>query len=476
MGPLYILTFISCLLLIVYGLLIVWYFRVWTSIPPVAQPAAWRTWRTWITVVVPARNEEGNILRCLDSLASQSYPRHLYEVIVVDDHSTDGTAGLVEGFGGVGLTVRCIRLSEQGGAGTRAAHKKWAVESGIKAARGQLIVATDADCTAEPGWLAAIAACYEDKGAKFIAAPVRIASEPGHGSLSPRGSAAIAGGSQTSGGSQSPRGSAAIAGGSQTGGGSQSPRGSAAIAGGSQTGGGSQSPRGSHADHRPHTGRGSHTDRGSRPRSHDLLSIFQTLDFITLQGITGAAVYRRVHSMCNGANLAYEKSAFEEVGGFSGIDSIPSGDDMLLMHKIYCKYPQKVFFLKDRHAIVTTRPESSWSGFFHQRVRWASKADRYDDKRIFWVLLLVYLVNLLLAGLFVAAFWNTWWLWILLLLLIAKTAVEYPFVRSVAGFFGQQRLMVYFAVLQPVHILYTIVVGWLGKFGSYQWKDRKISK
>jgi len=180
--------------------------------------------------------------------------------------------------------------------------------------------------------------------------------------------------------------------------------------------------------------------------------------------------------MCNGANLAYEKSAFEEVGGFSGIDSIPSGDDMLLMHKIYCKYPQKVFFLKDRHAIVTTRPESSWSGFFHQRVRWASKADRYDDKRIFWVLLLVYLVNLLLAGLFVAAFWNTWWLWILLLLLIAKTAVEYPFVRSVAGFFGQQRLMVYFAVLQPVHILYTIVVGWLGKFGSYQWKDRKISK
>ena len=414
MGPLYILTFISCLLLIVYGLLIVWYFRAWTSIPPVAQPAAWRTWRTWITVVVPARNEEGNILRCLDSLASQSYPRHLYEVIVVDDHSTDGTAGLVEGFGGVGLTVRCIRLSEQGEAGTRAAHKKWAIESGIKSARGQLIVATDADCTAEPGWLAVIAACYEDKGAKFIAAPVRIASEPGHGSLSPRGSAAISGGSQTSG--------------------------------------------------------------GSRPRSHDLLSIFQTLDFITLQGITGAAVYRRVHSMCNGANLAYEKSAFEEVGGFSGIDSIPSGDDMLLMHKIYCKYPQKVFFLKDRHAIVTTRPESSWSGFFHQRVRWASKADRYDDKRIFWVLLLVYLVNLLLAGLFVAAFWNTWWLWILLLLLIAKTAVEYPFVRSVAGFFGQQRLMVYFAVLQPVHILYTIVVGWLGKFGSYQWKDRKISK
>ncbi|WP_431212586.1 glycosyltransferase [Puia sp. P3] len=138
MGPLYILTFLSCLLLIVYGLLIVWYFRAWASIPPVAQPAAWRTWRTWITVVVPARNEEENILRCLDSLAAQSYPKHLYEVIVVDDHSTDGTVELVEAFGGRAgdLTIRCIRLSEQEGA--RTAHKKWAIESGIRLARGQL--------------------------------------------------------------------------------------------------------------------------------------------------------------------------------------------------------------------------------------------------------------------------------------------------------------------------------------------------
>jgi len=43
-------------------------------------------------------------------------------------------------------------------------------------------------------------------------------------------------------------------------------------------------------------------------------------------------------------------------------------------------------------------------------------------------------------------------------------------------FFGQGNLMVYFAPLQPLHIGYTVVIGWLGKFGSYQWKDRKISK
>ena len=88
------------------------------------------------------------------------------------------------------------------------------------------------------------------------------------------------------------------------------------------------------------------------------IEVFQALDFMTLQGITGASVYRNIHSMCNGANLAYTKKAFEEVGGFTGIDHIASGDDMLLMHKIYRRYPTKVKFLKATEAIVQTSPVS----------------------------------------------------------------------------------------------------------------------
>ncbi|WP_315818835.1 hypothetical protein [Paraflavitalea speifideaquila] len=58
------------------------------------------------------------------------------------------------------------------------------------------------------------------------------------------------------------------------------------------------------------------------------------------------------------------KKAFEEVNGFEGIDNIPSGDDMLLMHKIYRKYPDKVFYLKSKEAIVSTGPAASWKAFF----------------------------------------------------------------------------------------------------------------
>jgi len=414
MFPLYLFTIISCSVLAVYAALIAWYLRAWKSIPSFTPPISGNSGRseddsdhrTRISVIIPARNEEQNIVGCLDSLARQTYPKDLYEVVVVDDHSTDRTAAIVREFfssdsagpihhtsvfhprvaAAPPLSIHYISLADQTIPENRTAHKKWAISTGIEAAGGDLIVTTDADCTARPEWLSTIASFYEDKGAKFIAAPVRIA------------------------------------------------------------GGGSS-----------------------------FLSVFQTLDFLTLQGITGAAVFSRFHSMCNGANLAYERKAFYEVDGFKGIDAIPSGDDMLLMHKIYLRYPQQVFFLKNRFAIVTTKPETRWSGFLNQRIRWASKADSYDDRRIFWVLLLVYLVNLLFVGLLIAACWNSWWLWLLLLLLAVKTIVEYPFVRSVATFFQQQRLMPYFAFLQPFHILYTIVVGWLGKFGSYRWKDRKIS-
>jgi cellulose synthase/poly-beta-1,6-N-acetylglucosamine synthase-like glycosyltransferase len=400
-----VLTLICLLLLVLYGGLIVYYLWAWKMIPAWSPPPATsHPFHTRITVLVPARNEEKNIGACLAALSRQSYRRDLYEVIVIDDHSTDGTAGLVKDFAATApFSLTCLRLADHippaaPGDPPIRAHKKFAIETGIAAAKGDLIVTTDADCWCDPGWLTAIASYYEATGAKFIAAPVRIGT-------------------------------------------------------------------------------------AFTPANHpflrqriDLLFLLQTLDFVTLQGITAAAVFKRFHSMCNGANLAYEKKAFLEVEGFKGIDQLPSGDDMLLMHKIYKKYPDKVFFLKSRPAIVSTQPENTWKGFVNQRVRWASKAASYDDRRIFWVLLLVYLVNLLFPVLLLAAWWNTWYLWVLLLLGLVKTFVEYPFVRSVAGFFGQQRLMVYFPSLQPLHIAYTVIVGWLGQFGSYRWKDRKINK
>jgi cellulose synthase/poly-beta-1,6-N-acetylglucosamine synthase-like glycosyltransferase len=380
----FLFTLIGCCLFAVYGVLIDYYRRAWTAIPEF--DASGKTGHTRISVLIPVRNEAANIGPCIESLLQQSYLKSLYEVIVIDDHSTDATPAIVAGLQGRATNLIYTRLDDLPTA--HSAFKKLAIQTGIGIASGELIVTTDADCLFHADWLSTLAAFYEEKGAKFIAAPVRMDS-------------------------------------------------------------------------------GGHLT---------LLAIFQILDFITLQGITGASVDKRSHSMCNGANLAYEKSAFHEVGGFRGIDAIPSGDDMLLMHKIFTKYPDKVFFLKSTAAVVSTRPETTLKRFIHQRVRWASKADRYNDKRIFRVLLLVYIVNLMYLILPVAACWNSWWLLLLVIGLAAKTMVEYPFVYPVARFFDQQALMRWFPLLQPFHILYTVVIGWMGKFSSYRWKGRKITK
>jgi cellulose synthase/poly-beta-1,6-N-acetylglucosamine synthase-like glycosyltransferase len=207
--------------------------------------------------------------------------------------------------------------------------------------------------------------------------------------------------------------------------------------------------------------------------THTILSIFQYLDFLSLQGITAAAVSAGFHSMCNGANLAYKKEVFIEVGGFSGIDHIASGDDMLLMNKIKKQYPENVGFLFTKAAIVTTAPMPDWKSFFNQRIRWASKADQYQDKSIFAVLLLVYLFNFSLAVLpIMACFKPLLWLYWLGFILL-KTIVELSFTIPVGKFFGKPFIGL-FLLFQPLHIIYTVIAGWLGKFGTYQWKGRKV--
>jgi len=203
------------------------------------------------------------------------------------------------------------------------------------------------------------------------------------------------------------------------------------------------------------------------------LSIFQILDFISLQGITGAAVYKKLYPMCNGANLAYTRKAYDAVGGFLDINHIASGDDMLLMKKIQSKYPDKIHYLKDAAAIVYTAPADNIRAFLNQRIRWASKISHYEHPATFMTLALVYLTNLSLLLLFILCFFYGHWRW-LLMLIAFKTISEYFFVTRVAGFFQQQSLMKYFPLCQPFHILYTVIAGGFGSFGKYEWKNRKV--
>jgi cellulose synthase/poly-beta-1,6-N-acetylglucosamine synthase-like glycosyltransferase len=127
--------------------------------------------QTHISVLVAARNEEANIEKCIKSILAQNYPKHLFEVIVIDDHSEDQTFAILNGLQSENL--RILRLADFGIKGS----KKKAIELGVHQAKGQLIVATDADCLTQPNWLSLIASFYEEGKYKFIAAPVNFYQE-----------------------------------------------------------------------------------------------------------------------------------------------------------------------------------------------------------------------------------------------------------------------------------------------------------
>ncbi|MGQ9568791.1 MAG: glycosyltransferase [Anaerolineae bacterium] len=93
------------------------------------------------TVIVPARNAAATLPGCLRALLRQTLPREAYEVLVVDDGSTDGTAEAARALG-----VRVLRQDHRGAAAAR--------NLGARHARGSILCFTDADCQPAPNWLA----------------------------------------------------------------------------------------------------------------------------------------------------------------------------------------------------------------------------------------------------------------------------------------------------------------------------------
>jgi cellulose synthase/poly-beta-1,6-N-acetylglucosamine synthase-like glycosyltransferase len=333
-----------------------------------------------VSIIVPARNEEQYLDNTIQQLLSQSYDG-FFEIIVIDDHSTDATPTILQKYAS---RISIISLANHMD-GPIKAYKKKAIEFAITQAKGDLIITTDADTSRGKYWLQSIVQYYQKNNYKIIAAPV------------------------------------------------------------------------------------------SYQNTFSVQSIFETIDFLTMQGITAASLYYHFNSTCNGANLAYSKSAFLAVNGFEGIDQTASGDDMMLMYKIEKKFPNASSYLKNKDAIVTTYPTKNWKAFLQQRIRWASKSKFYADKRVQAVLLAVYGVNVFfLISCILLLFGKIKFFWLLVLLGL-KIGTEILLVFPTLQFFQKKSLVIWHTVLQPLHIAYIIISGFLGLVGKYDWKGRQLS-
>jgi len=116
-----------------------------------------------VSVLVPARNEEGNIERCIRSLLSQDYPD--FEVLVLDDESTDRTRLILESLAGHDSRMRVLdgQPLEAGWLG-----KNWACAQLATQAAGELLFFTDADTFHQPEALSAVVTAMEGERADLM--------------------------------------------------------------------------------------------------------------------------------------------------------------------------------------------------------------------------------------------------------------------------------------------------------------------
>jgi cellulose synthase/poly-beta-1,6-N-acetylglucosamine synthase-like glycosyltransferase len=346
---------------------------------PVFRPVGMQP-ATTFSIVVPIRNEAGNLEAFLESYKRLEYPADHFELILIDDGSTDQSAKTIYQWrlanGDYPVTlIENVRVSPS--------PKKDAIARAVPIVKNRWIVTTDADCILPGTWLSTLNDFIVRTKAQMVAAPVHYAVK------------------------------------------------------------------------------------------WPPVQQFQRADALALQGVTIGSFGLGKPFMCNGANFAYMKDFFLEIGGFDGIDRLASGDDVLLLQKAVQKHPEKVHYLKSREAVVATKPVSGWLQLFNQRVRWASKSAAYQNDFGETLAAVAFLGNFSLVGLAAMAATGVipiiWCAvpfaskWIADYVLALQTRA---FLRKTAFFFP-----VFSGLIYP---LFATLVGFYSFYGRYHWKGRSL--
>lgn len=363
-----------CISLLILLPLVSWLGWIQSGKPSGTQPLKSKP---FISILIPFRNEAHRMHLLQESIDALRYSPQQYEVLWIDDHSTDNGKELIKVWAGNRRHIRCVPLVAGEG-------KKAALTLGVTEARGEIILTTDADCQLPPEWLNTYATIFSN-------AEVRISP----GLVAP-----------------------------------------------------------------------AHTSTWI----HQLLQ----LEMAALTGVSAGMASLGWATSCNGANLAFRKSAFLEVNGYSGNEHIPTGDDEFLLNKMAESFPEGVQYTTATSAVVKTALPDSWEELLSQRVRWASKW-KYNNKSQ-WagpVLFLAY-AGYIAAWILTAFFPEFLPLTVALTLL--KIGSDYLLIRVVTRRWGVGWPLLYFVLSELIYPLYFITFSFLAQRRQYVWKGRRYEE
>ncbi len=326
-----------------------------------------------ITVIVPFRNEGAHLSDLVHDLKQQTTNGN-FEVIWVDDHSSDHSCDVLQTFVSNSTNWLLLKLpqNQQG--------KKAALTAGITRASGDIVVTTDADVRIPPGWLKAISSAFNVQQMDMLVLPLRIEFE-----------------------------------------------------------------------------------------KRKAIEYFQVAENLAIQGLSFGLAALKMPIGCNGANLAFRRSAFEKVGGYSMHQHTASGDDVLLMQS-FLKNGFYVTPLWIKEVLVTAFAEPSGKSAIKQRVRWAGKTGRM----IFSMAAMVGSV-LLLHSVLLAVGWSfesdAWKLWFFLLAL--KVVVDVLLINTVGKHYQQRLKPLKLIFISIAYAVYLPLITFVSAVWKPTWKERK---
>ncbi|MGQ9848267.1 MAG: glycosyltransferase [Bacteroidales bacterium] len=321
-------------------------------------------------MLVAVRNEAPNIESLISQILEQSYS--LFELIIIDDHSTDETISLLKKH--TNSKIKWYQLPE----GKKG--KKEAIKFGLTKCNYPWIILTDADAKFQKDWLLS----YISKMTKeaIIVSPVFI-----------------------------------------------------------------------------------------EIKNSSFFEYFQQLDFAAMQYITIAAIIAKKPFLCSGANIAIPKNRAIELYNTIQI-SIPSGDDVFLLHK-HIELKGNVVLNVLPSSVVFVPSTKKFVNFLQQRLRWASKAKYYKNRIALYTSLLIFLIHFcLLIGL-IWGIKNSELLTIIFAFFIIKMLIDLPlFIVGNKIIPLHKKWYFYYPLVSLTYFLYISTIAILSFIVPIKWKNR----
>ncbi len=206
----------------------------------------------------------------------------------------------------------------------------------------------------------------------------------------------------------------------------------------------------------------------------NFLGALQSFDFSILIGYAASLVGMGIPSMSNGANLAYRREVFGEVGGYSGNDQIPSGDDEFLLLKVVKKHPSGIRFLKDSGAVVSTEPKPGFMELLNQRIRWLSKWTLHKNPKIIVSVIAILIDNLAMILCILGLIFGFLPAWVGLVL-VGRFLIKGLFSMQTNKLLQGKTNWLAVIVYEFIYPFYVVLLSLASIFGYYTWKGRKYT-